>query len=118
MKGEAIAIRAMVLATLVDDGFRHPFDVLNFYDLRSKIVHGSARGICSDSDYMSLRQVTTDILEQVIQLIHNDDQITKPKKLIDALQQNALLDQVESWLDGQPTTVSKTLRPYVALLRR
>lgn len=116
-KGDAIAIRMMTLAELVKDGFRHPSDTLFLYELRSRIVHGSARNVCTDSDYMSLRSLVLDVIEQILELLKRDKSITRHSKLISAVTKPELLEKCISWLDAEADDLSKDLKEYAEGLR-
>jgi len=112
-KGEAIALRTMLVASAVEEGFTHPAEVYQLYDLRSKVVHGSARGICGESDYATLRFVTVRTFVNILRFI---DQSSTPLKnasdLISSLETEARMSQSVTWLSGQHDRVSKVIRRF------
>ena len=68
-KGEVITYRMVLLNHLVEGHFPEPFQLMWFYELRSRIVHGSALGEVTDSDYSTLCYITNETLFNFISLL-------------------------------------------------
>lgn len=97
-KGEAIALRMMLLYSLLDRPFFNPVQVLELYNKRSEIVHGSDKDICSDSEYSTSRWITIDIFKHTLIYIERNN-ITKHADFIRSLQTDkALVEKaVDFW---------------------
>jgi hypothetical protein len=97
-KGEAIALRMMLLYTLLKLPSFDPVQLFEIYEKRSRIVHGSDRDISSDAEYRSAQWIATDVLTKMLAYIqiHN---ITQHSAFIDSLESDrALLEKlVEFW---------------------
>ena len=97
-KGEAIALRMMLLYAHLKLPTFDPVKLLEIYLKRSRIVHGSDRDICTDYDYKSAQWMATDVLTKALAYVqfHN---ITRHSAFIDALESNRKLIErsVEFW---------------------
>ena len=56
-KGEAIALRSMLLAVALNQPFTDPQEVYSLYELRSRVVHGADLGVSGENDYIKLRSL-------------------------------------------------------------
>lgn len=99
-KGEALALRVLLVGMAAKrDGLRlHPLEVLHLYELRSTIVHGSARNICEKRHYQLLRRVVLDAIEDVITVASPNRSVTKVSTLVNELQQEIRLKEAIAWL--------------------
>jgi len=111
-KGEAIALRIMLLSMSLGQDFFHPREVLKLYDLRSRVVHGSARGVCGRPEYLKLRSYALQSLLNVLRLIEQDSSVTRPSLLIKSLEREAQIEQAVSWLDQWRDAESNAIRDY------
>lgn len=119
-KGEAIAIRSMLLSmtpprnrdTLrlnwlmgVDTPARWsipPETIYKLYGKRSEIIHGSSLGICAERDYTTLRLQAANIVLSIVELITSETQITRLKHLFDFLESREWLEEAVHRLEKQP----------------
>ncbi len=99
-KGEALALRVLLVGMAAERGglLLHPLQVLHLYELRSKIVHGSARNVCEKRHYRLLRYVVLDAMQDVITVATSNQNVTTVSKLIIELQQKARLQEAIAWL--------------------
>ena len=67
-KGEAIAIRLMLLSMVLNVVLVDPQWILVLYDLRSRVIHGAALGVSGENDVMRLRPLAERVLLGVIEL--------------------------------------------------
>ncbi len=109
LKGEAIAIRYMLLSTATEGGFTNPFELLRLYALRSKIIHGSDIRVCSRRDYDHLRWIATTVLRQYATFVR-DTGVRSYGKFIAALETHDDLANTICWL------VSRGVRPDSPLI--
>jgi len=98
-KGEVIAYRMVILNHLTEGNFPDPFRLMWFYELRSRIVHGSAIGQTTKSDYLNLQDITTrtlfSLITQIKQLNAKDY-----FDLISQLENEVNLKLVKSYFEG------------------
>ena len=114
-KGEAIALRLMLLAMTLDTSFGHPRDVFHLYGLRSRVVHGSAQGVCSRSDYFRLREIAEEAVLRIIELNLAQGPIIKPRRFIEALETRELLEKTINWLENWQDASTKKVYKYAKL---
>jgi len=97
-KGELIALRMTLLYTLLGKPFFDPVQLLEMYNKRSDIVHGSQRNICTDSDYTVGRWIATDVFQKVLVYIQKKN-IAQHAAFIRSLQSDKILVQkaVDFW---------------------
>jgi hypothetical protein len=97
-KGEAIALRMMLLYAHLKKPFFDPVKVLDLYEKRSDIVHGSERDICLDSDYNLGQWIALDVLKNILTYI-NDRKITQHSDFFTDLESDfTLIDKsVDFW---------------------
>jgi len=76
-KGEAIALRMMLLAMKMGKAFILPGEIYRLYGFRSRVVHGSARGLCGQSEYLKLRFAVVESLSNVLDFLSVDGSIKR-----------------------------------------
>ena len=112
-KGETIAYRMLLLNTFVDEPFVHPSRVLYLYELRSRIVHGSELDISTKDDYITMKHVTRETIENTVLAIEKMG-TTRKKEFHENLDSNKkLVEKILSWLDAQGGSRSKIISDYV-----
>ncbi len=111
-KGEAIALRSMLLSLALDDGFLSPGELLYFYDLRSRVVHGAALGECGESDYRRLRDRAKDVVLNIIRLTATEKTITRPHRLIDFLESRERMEVAVRWLEAWRDKYTRALAEH------
>lgn len=107
-KGEAIALRMMLLAVAIDKGFNHPRFPYDVYERRSSIVHGSDLNLCGDTEYIQLRRLAIDTLLHAVEFIAANPSVTKPSAMIMALETPERLGEALQFLrafDDRDTTM-------------
>lgn len=97
-KGEAIALRMMLLYSRLNKSFFDPMKLLEIYEKRSDIVHGSERDICLDSDYRVSQWIALDVLMNVFSYI-NKYEITRHSDFFQDLESDFVLIEksVDLW---------------------
>ena len=110
-KGEAIALRSMLLSMALGQGFEHPATTLYLYELRSRVVHGSERDLCGRTDYRSLLGVTYDSLAQAITLIQQRS-LTQLSAFLRGLEDESLIKQAHAWIAAQDDEHSQALARF------
>ncbi|MDO8614446.1 MAG: HEPN domain-containing protein [Dehalococcoidia bacterium] len=108
-KGEAIAIRSILLPSALDDGFFDPFVLYGLYELRSEIVHGSRIRACTRAHYERLLWDTGVLLIHYVNLVKKYPSITRPAKAIEAMETPELLTQAVQWFDGHSGKMVKDI---------
>lgn len=98
-KGEAVALRVMLLSIALGERFRHPGQIHRLYELRSRIVHGAALGECGRSDYEALRAIAGEAILNVISLNSAQGPFSRPFDVIKYLETPDRLEQAASWLE-------------------
>ncbi len=100
-KGEAIALRSMLLSVALDQPFTDPQEVYSLYELRSRVVHGADLGVGAESDYIKLRSLAERVLLGVLELhgTQGEGPFHRPTNLIRCLEQPQRLENVLAWLD-------------------
>jgi len=84
-KGEAIALRMTMLYLSLKEPFFDPLQLLDLYNKRSEVIHGSKRKICTESDYTTGRWIAIDVFQKALAFIKKNS-ITKHIAFIIALQ--------------------------------
>lgn len=97
-KGEAIALRMMLLSIAHGEPCPHPVTLYEFYEKRSNVVHGSKLGECGESDYRRLRDITESVILNILDLLRNERSITRPSRLIKHLESSDRLKDAICWL--------------------
>ena len=98
-KGEAITLRSMLLSMALGDGFPSPRELYHLYELRSRVVHGAALGVCGESDYRRLRWRAQETVLNIIRLTHMQETITRPSRLITFLESGEWMERAVRWLE-------------------
>lgn len=81
-KAEAIAVRSMLLPAALGSSFVDPVVAYDLYvEKRSPVVHGSEHHICTERDYIWLRQLAIDMLRRYVDLAGRG-KIVKHSKLL------------------------------------
>jgi hypothetical protein len=99
-KGEALALRSMLLPSALGEGFFQPFEIYDLYKLRSEVIHGSKLRVCGQRDYSSLLWRSTVIVSHFADFVIRDRSITSAARLIAAIERPELLSQAIVWLGG------------------
>ena len=97
-KGEAVALRVMLMSMALGMGFRLPGQLHQLYELRSNVVHGAALGECGRSDYLTLRSIAEESVLSVIKLNDAQGPFSRPHDVIAHLETRDRLDAAASWL--------------------
>ena len=87
----------MLLCRQLKKPWFDPGFVLYLYDKRSDIVHGSHRGICTDSDNSTGMMIAIEVFRDSLTHV-KDNQITKHSKFIASLQDEQNLAVAVDWL--------------------
>ena len=99
-KGEAIALRLMLLAIALDITFPHPSAISNLYDLRSQVVHGAALGVCGEKDYLTLKLLAKETVLNILTFVNNTQEpISRPSSLIKLLESPERMEEAVNWLE-------------------
>jgi len=94
-KGEMIALRQRLLGS-----DWNPADVLALYELRSKIVHGSALNVCNYLDYWNLLLICFNVLQNLVRFAKDNPEIYTAEDLVTALETEENLKGVIRLFDG------------------
>ena len=97
-KGEAIALRMMLLAMSLDKRFRDPGELYRIYEKRSQVVHGSALGVCERSDYYRIRAIAEESVLRIIELNGKQSSVTRKIRLIRHLESVERVEKALTWL--------------------
>jgi hypothetical protein len=84
-KGKTLAYRMLLLNFHVEKPFTDPVKVLLIYELRSKIVHGSAMGIASHHEYLIMKHVAIETLRHSLEIVRKEG-LRKHDKFIKAIE--------------------------------
>ena len=85
-KGEAIALRSMLLSVALYRPFTDPQEVYSLYELRSRVVHGADLGVSGENDYIKLRSLAERVLLGVLELYEVSGPFRRPIELIRCLE--------------------------------
>lgn len=111
-KGEAIALRIMLLPSALGEGFFSPFEAYELYELRSRVIHGSGLRVCGRRDYAHLLSLAVVMVSLFVDLVTQDKSITTPAKLISAIEAPDLLSQAISWLERIKNRSSREIAKF------
>ena len=111
-KGEAIALRSMLLSVALDRLFTDPQEVYLLYELRSRVVHGAALGVSGENDYIKLRSLAERVLLGVLELHEDSGPFRRPIELIRCLEDRVRLEQALAWLDYWQDEATKAVATY------
>ena len=111
-KGEAIALRSVLLSVALDQPVTDPQEVYSLYELRSRVVHGAALGVSGENDYIKLRSLAERVLLQVLQLNEVSGPFRRPIELIRCLEKKDRLEKALAWLDNWQDKATKAVATY------
>ncbi len=111
-KGEAIAIRLMLLSMVLNKVFVDPQWVLALYELRSRVIHGAALGVSGENDVARLRILAERVLLGVIELDGTHGKFSRPIDLIGFLESEDRIENARNWLEQREDEYSKSLAKY------
>ena len=98
-KGEALALRVMLLSMALGTGFRFPGQLHQLYELRSNVIHGAKLGECGRNDYLTLKRIAEESVLNVIKLSDAQGPFSRPYDVITYLETRDRLEEAASWLD-------------------
>ena len=111
-KGEAIALRRMLLSMALGKKVPHPTKLYELYEKRSDVVHGSKLGECGEGDYRTLRTITETVILAILDLQGKNPNITRPSYLIEHLESPDRLEKAYFWLKCRPGRGTKAIAEY------
>ena len=111
-KGEAIALRSWLLSVVLEQPIIDPHEVHSLYELRSRVVHGAALGVCGENDYIKLRSLAERVLLQVLQLNEDSGPFHRPIDLIRCLEKRDRLEKALVWLNNWPDKATQAVATY------
>ena len=111
-KGEAIALRSMLLSVALDRPFTDPQEVYLLYELRSRVVHGADLGVSGENDYIKLRSLAERVLLGVLELHEVSGPFRRPIELIRCLEERERLEQALAWLDNWQDEATRAVAKY------
>ena len=111
-KGEAIALRSMLLSVALDRPFTDPQEVYLLYELRSRVVHGADLGVSGENDYIKLRSLAERVLLGVLEFHEVSGPFRRPIQLIRCLEERERLEQALAWLDNWEDAATKAVAKY------
>jgi hypothetical protein len=111
-KGEAVALRQMLLSLAINRPIRDPIVVYGLYDLRSRIVHGSARRVSGRHEYLWLRQAAISILVDILAFVQDSPHIRSTSALVASLKTEQRLKDAIDWLGGQQGRFAKDIAKF------
>ena len=111
-KGEAIALRSMLLSVALDRPFTDPQEVYLLYELRSRVIHGADLGVCGENDYIKLRSLSEQVLLGVLELYDFGGPFDRPSGLIRYLEKRERLEPVLAWLDHWQDKATRAVAEY------
>ena len=111
-KGEAIAVRLMLLSMVLNKVYVDPQWVLTLYELRSRVIHGAALGVSGENDVARLRILAELVLLGVIELDGTHGQFSRPIDLIRFLESEERIENVRNWLEQREDEQSESLANY------
>ena len=118
-KGEAVAFRMMLLSMAIEVPFPYPGDVYRFYELRSRVVHGAALGVCGKRDYIYLRRIAEKAVLNTITFIGGiQGEVNQPSQLIKLLEScermKKAINKLGEWEDKGTRAVTKYAKERLA----
>ncbi|MGD9627643.1 MAG: hypothetical protein AB7V18_00165 [Pyrinomonadaceae bacterium] len=114
-KGEKLAYRAYLISMEAEaDNGLPPHRILNLYDLRSSIVHGSRNGIGSKQDYWTLYGIAKVVFGSFLKIASNRSLISQ-SKVFEELLRSRHLDQLLKWLESFDDRESRAIAEAIKL---
>jgi hypothetical protein len=111
-KGEAIALRSMLLSLSLGKSFFDPIPILQLYETRSRIIHGAELDICGRTECDWLRTVTEEVISNAIQLASSKDGLARPIQLFRHIGSAELLQGAISWLEDNAREPAQDILTY------
>lgn len=111
-KGEAIACRMLLLNSFVEDSFVHPSRILYIYELRSKVIHGSELSTATKDDYLTMRLVARETIENASLAIQKMG-VDKKSKFHKSLKETEIYTEVIEWLEGWSDPRTENILNYM-----
>jgi hypothetical protein len=114
LKGQAIALRYMLLTERVSKNYVYYHAVLPVYEIRSQVIHGSRRRVASGQDYQLMREIAINTFRMAMQFLKQIDGVASIAKLVALLESDA--DRVEqvTWLLDQKFKPDQEVAKYAA----
>jgi predicted SnoaL-like aldol condensation-catalyzing enzyme len=102
MKGEKIAYRGYLLGQEVNPKeYYPPQDVLEVYEKRSTVVHGSGVSVATQNDYWLMLEFAQSALVNFIKYV-DQHELKKPSAVFAKLLQSPKVEEFLQWLDEDP----------------
>ena len=111
-KGEAIALRSMLLSIAFNQPFTDPTEVYYLYELRSRVVHGADLGVSGENDYIKLRSLAERVLLGVLEFHEVSGPFRRPIDLIRCLEKRDRIEKALAWLDYWQDEATKAVAKY------
>lgn len=108
-KGETLAYRMILLSMCLGKPFLDPDQVVRIYELRSKVVHGSAVGEASNDDYLTVRRLAVMTLMHVAEFARRE-KMESHRAFLKALDSSKHVDELLDWLFKHGTKPSSEIR--------
>lgn len=115
-KGEAIALRTMLLGEALQEGFLNPAMVYGLYEIRSEIIHGSAVRVGTDRHSDQLLWLANEMTTYFVRLVTENPSITRHSKLIAFLQEEHRLRAALKWLESSTDPNVKKIAAFASEL--
>ena len=109
----------MLLSMAIEAPFPYPRDVYRFYELRSRVVHGAALGVCGERDYIYLRRIAEKAVLNTITFIGGiQEEVNQPSQLIKLLEScermEKAINKLGEWDDKDTRAVTKYAKERLA----
>ncbi len=113
-KGEAIALRYILLSGLRGGLYIMPHMILPAYQTRSQVIHGSHRRVATPIQYTALREIAMETVTMVLDVVQRDNSIRTVKHLVDLLESDheAIRRSLEMVLDGDRIKSDREVEKY------
>ena len=108
-KGESIAFRMVLLASLLERNSLYPHQILYIYELRSKVIHGSSMEESTMNEYRLLRTAVKMIFHNVISIIDRE-KLKKRSRLFSMIDTSKYAAKFIQQLEGYDDPYSKDIR--------
>ena len=98
LKGDLLALRVVLLNASVGEQPVNAVRLLELYDIRSHLSHGSSIDKSTEQDYLFLRTVAVMVVRQTMELLERKPTIRDYEELLDALMEEPALSEARIWL--------------------
>lgn len=112
LKGEAIAVRSMLLPIAVGQGSPQGIVVYRLYALRSEIVHGASIRVASRSVYEALLWITCVVATHFADFVGSRQGLKRFESLLAEIQQAPFVQRAITLLRAQDERNAKPLIQY------